>query len=94
VTYPQRRGTRAFGRFHPLAPRLEYAALRHCLEDAHTAGEAVSRGWGGVAGVSPPVCYQRPGLPDADARTSGFEGLQYPVRPHVRERPYFGYEGV
>jgi hypothetical protein len=31
--------------------------------------------------VRPPVCYQRVGLPDADARKSRFEGSQQPVRP-------------
>jgi hypothetical protein len=48
----------------------------------------------GVARVRTPVRYQRAGLPDADACTSGFEGLQYPVRPHVRERLFFGYNEV
>jgi hypothetical protein len=52
-------------------------------------------GAGEQAGVRTPLCYQRAGLPDADACRSSFEGLQYSVRPHhLCESLFFGYEGV
>jgi hypothetical protein len=54
----------------------------------------IPRGRGRVAGVRTPVCYQRAGLPDADACTSGFEGSKYTVRPRVPKRLFFGYEDV
>src|SRR5215203_5015975 len=81
--------------------KLSHTSLstQHGLSSNHSAATPSLRYGGkdqpgGIAGVRTPVCYQRAGLPDADACTSSFEGSKYTDRPHVPEHLSLDYKGV